>query len=244
MTIDTSSGDRITRTNGTWRARLDIATSVAMLAAAASLLWTNIGKPLMTGASRPQLPVPTRPLKLDGAQLAGSRSARVGILEYSDFQCPFCAKFAREVWPTLRSKYVDSGAVLVAFRNYPLPIHALATGAAVGATCAAGQGRFWELHDLLFQDQLHLDDAGLKRAASGAQLNIEAFEQCRQDSRAADRVRADADEAQRLRVTGTPSFFVGYLQTDGTLAVKQTMTGAQALGNFDEVISNLLKNQK
>jgi predicted DsbA family dithiol-disulfide isomerase len=238
VTAGATSSENVTRATR-WRARLDVGASVAMLLAAVGLLWVNFGRPLFSAPGRRELPVPAQPLSLAGAQLKGSRAARVAMLEYSDFQCPFCARFAREVWPTLQSRYVDSGALLVAFRNYPLPIHPLARGAAEGALCAADQGKLWELHDFLFADQLHLDGAGLNEAASELRLNVQLFGECRQKSRVIDRVRADSEEGRRLGVSGTPSFFLGYVQPDGTLSVKRTMTGARALGDFDEAIRAL-----
>src|SRR5436309_3250825 len=82
---------------------------------------------------------------LERAPLLGNHGAKVAILEYSDFECPFCAEFEKETWPRLKEQYIDTGRVLVAFRHLPLAAHRHANRAAIDAACAARQGRFWEM---------------------------------------------------------------------------------------------------
>src|SRR6266849_2191958 len=101
---------------------LDIAASIAMIGAAGTVAW-----PILHGsggrAVRPAVTIPTEPLSLEGAPILGSASARVVIVEFSDFECPFCAKFVSETLPSLKHKYIDTGLVMLAFRHFPLPIH-------------------------------------------------------------------------------------------------------------------------
>jgi hypothetical protein len=98
------------------------------------------------------------PVSLAGATLQGSPSAKVAVIEYLDFECPYCGKFARETLPALDAGYIRTGKVLLAVRHYPLPNHQLAVKAAEAAECAGEQGKFWEMHLRLFQEPRNLHD--------------------------------------------------------------------------------------
>jgi protein-disulfide isomerase len=211
-----------------------------VIAAASSLLWTNLGKPLLSRSASRELAVPAAPLTLDGAQISGRLTAPVGIVEYSDFQCPYCAQFARDVWPGLRSKYVDTGNLLLAFRNYPLAIHPFARAAAIGAACAGSQGKFWEMHDLLFRDPRQLNDSTLSGAASSVRLDLAQFEKCKTEQGISDLLKGDSDDARRLRISATPSFFLGYVRDGRQLMVRRTMVGAASLTDFAATVDALL----
>lgn len=130
-------------------------------------------------------------MSLDGAATKGDRKAKVALIEYSDFQCPFCGRFARETLPQLDEKYVRPGKVLVAFRHLPLPIHALAQRAAEAAECAGQQNKFWLMHDFLFRDSGQLAESKLTSSAAGLGLNDGQFKACL-EGRTAAKARADA----------------------------------------------------
>lgn len=99
-------------------------------------------------------PLPSSPVPLAGAHLKGSPDAKIGIIEYSDFQCPFCGVFARETLPEFTRQYIDSGKVLLAFQHLPITtLHPLAVDAAVAADCAGEQGHFWAMHDSIFSSK-------------------------------------------------------------------------------------------
>jgi protein-disulfide isomerase len=186
-------------------------------------------------------PVPVQPVSLEGAQILGSRTAPVAIVEFSDFQCPFCGRFARDSWPTIQRTYVQSGKVLFAFREFPLEaIHNSALGAAKAAECAGLQGQFWKLHDVLFADQAHLTSAVLEADASTAGLDRQKFDQCL-SGWAEAKVKADEGAGERLAVSGTPTFFIGRLQPDGGVKVVRRMSGAPATAVFGAVIDAVLK---
>lgn len=172
----------------------------------------------------------------------GSRSAAVAIIEYADFQCPYCAAFFRETWPALDSLYVKTGRVLFVFKHRPLPnLHPDAVMAATAAECAGEQGSFWPMHDLLFQTPQDLSRASLLQRAARLALDTQSFNACLElDSR---RVRDDMAAATALRVTGTPTFLIGTLN-GGRVQVRERLEGARPVLAFQAVMDRLLAEQR
>jgi protein-disulfide isomerase len=126
----------------------------------------------------------------------GPTDAKVTIVEFSDFQCPYCARFVQETMPTLLQNYGDK--VRFVFMNFPLSqIHADAEKAAEASECAHDQGAFWQYHDLLFQNQGALDVASLKNYAQAAGLDAEKFNQCLDSGEKASAVQADVETATK-----------------------------------------------
>jgi protein-disulfide isomerase len=162
------------------------------------------------------------------APTRGPAAAPVTIVEFSDFECPFCAR-ARPTLKRITEVYGDK--VRVAFRDYPLPIHARAPKAAEAAACAADQGRFWEMHDKLFGASPKLDVAELKRYAGELALDAAAFDACLDSGRQAASVKADVDAANAYGVNSTPAFFI-----NGRL-----ISGALPFERFAEVIDDELE---
>ena len=116
---------------------------------------------LLSGGTAEPRP-PKDPLPLEGAAIRGNRSATVAIVEYSDFKCPACGQFATGTLPAIERRYVDTGKVLLAFRQYPMDRRPLAQKAAEAAICAGDQGKFWEMHDQLFAHQGRLEETSLR----------------------------------------------------------------------------------
>jgi predicted DsbA family dithiol-disulfide isomerase len=159
--------------------------------------------------------------------IRGNPDAPVTIVEFSDFQCPFCVR-ARPTIARVREAYGDR--VRFAFRHYPLVIHELAPKAGEAVACANDQGRFWDMHDRLWQNPGQIQPADLKSHAAVLGLDLEAFGKCLDSGRHASQVRRDTEEGARLGVSGTPAFFV-----NGRLLV-----GAQPFENFARVIDEEL----
>lgn len=163
-------------------------------------------------------------------------SGPVAIVEFMDFQCPYCAKHASTVLPALKASGVRYAVV-----NYPLNIHPQAIPAAEAAECAAEQGKYWEMHGLLFEDQDKLAAAELAHFSGavsvfGANLDQEKFEACLQADQALAKVMADLAEAERLKVPATPTLFIGRVRSDGGVdLVKQIRAGASAEQLLEEV---------
>ncbi len=159
----------------------------------------------------------------------GPAGAPIQIVEFSDFQCPFCSR----VGPTLAqvtAKYGDK--VRIVFRDFPLTsMHPDAQGAAEAANCAAEQGKFWEYHDRLFQSQQAQGKEHLKQYAAELGLKAESFNACVDSGKYRDDVLKDLADGQRLGVTGTPAFFVN----------GRFLSGAQPYENFAQIIDEELK---
>ena len=164
------------------------------------------------------------------------------MIEYADFQCPFCGKFAQEVRPTLLRDYVDTGKMLLAFRHLPLSKHRLAEGAAEAAECAGRQDRFWEMHARLFASPDRLDRPSLREHAQYVGLRLGAFDRC-MNGEVTDKVRADAAAARELSVTGTPSFFLGAIEADGRVRVTRRLHGARPVQDFRQALDGLLATE-
>jgi len=144
----------------------------------------------------------------------GQKAAKVTVLEISDFQCPFCGAFARDVYPRIDSAYVKTGKVQWVFVNLPLPNHANAWGAAEAALCTGGSGGdFWAVHDRLFGAQAEwsgLADPAphFRRYAQQAGATLAAYDACVAGDRTATLVLRDVLYASNARISGTPAFVI------------------------------------
>jgi protein-disulfide isomerase len=178
------------------------------------------------------LPKPRRPsfpIEIGNAPFAGGKDAKVTIVEFSDFQCPFCAKGA-DILKEIKKRYGDK--VKVAFKNFPLPFHNHAEQAAVAGLCANEQGsdKFWKMHDEMFVNQDALDAEGLKKTAKKIGLKADSFEKCLSENKHLAQVKADMEEGRKVKVKSTPTFFV-----NGKL-----INGAQPFEVFSELIDEEL----
>lgn len=163
-----------------------------------------------------------------GHPIRGNPKAPVTIVEFSDFQCPYCSR-ARPTVNKVRETYGDQ--VRVIFRNFPLQIHAEAQKAGEAASCAGEQGKFWEMHDLMFANQQKLRVADLKEQAAGLGLNAEAFNQCLDSGKHAPDVQKDVEQGADYGVTGTPAFFIN----------GRPLVGAQPYESFAQLIDDELE---
>ena len=172
-------------------------------------------------------PQPTE-IGFDPARVRGNAKAKVMIVEFSDFQCPYCG----QVEATLKSVLAKhEGTVALAFRDMPIAqIHPQAEQAAEAARCAGEQSKFWEYHDLLFADQSKLDKTGLVDKARSLKLDEKQFETCLSNERYKTQIQKDSQDGMRAGVSGTPGFFInGYF-----------LNGAQPETAFERVIQEQL----
>lgn len=219
------------------RSALDVITSIVMITAASILIYrTTSGA---AGNGRPGVEVPSTPVAIDGAPIRGSEDAPVVMIVYSDFQCPFCARFARDVLPEVERSYVATGKVAVAFRHLPLPIHEYATQAAMSAECAGEQGRFWEMHDLLFALE-KLNGEAMLSLAESLDLDKARFDGCLADQDTSNQVRSSAAAADALGVRSTPTFFFGKRLDDGRVRVLRVLSGARPIDEFTNQLDRAL----
>jgi protein-disulfide isomerase len=148
----------------------------------------------------------------------GPANAPVTIVEFSDFQCPFCSR----VNPTLKQvqeKYGDK--VRIVFRQFPLSFHQMAAKAAEASLCAGDQGKFWELHDAMFADQQALGVDQLKTKAAGLGVNAEQFNQCLDSGKHTATVQADMKAGSEAGVNGTPAMFINGRFINGAVPIDQ-----------------------
>jgi protein-disulfide isomerase len=169
------------------------------------------------------------------------QTARVAIVEFADFQCPFCRRYARETYPLLLREFVEADKVAYVFRHFPLPIHRNAIGASRAAECAAAQGKYWEMHDALLAHQNWLTEPELAPLSAAAGVDEGVMRSC---LTAPAKVNAvlDRDHAEgiRLGITGTPTFLVGSIQPDGNIRVREVITGSQPYDVFRAAITRML----
>lgn len=156
------------------------------------------------------------PVDKDDAVL-GDPAAPITLVDFSDFQCPFCLNFFNNVFPEIKKNYIDTGKVKYIFKNLPLPIHAKSVAAALAARCSGEQGMFYEMHDQLFADfdNWTVSDNHYKYFgdyAKSLKLNLKEFYRCYEDQLVRDKIDKDVALAKSLEISATPSFFVnGYL---------------------------------
>ncbi len=160
-----------------------------------------------------QQPEPQQPsvvnVNTQGKPVRGNANAKVTLVEYSDFECPFCKRFHDDAMKNVLKDYVETGKVKVVYKHFPLPFHPNAQKAAEAAECANDQGKFWEMHDKLFaMQEIAIDVASLKKYARELGLNPEKFDKCLDNSEKASAVQKDLDEGQLDGVSGTPTSFI------------------------------------
>jgi len=231
----------MTRTG--WKHLLDGTASVFMIMASAAIVWTAVSPGLGTQKRRVS---PTMAENVEvkqwriSASALGTRPARarVAVVEFSDFECPFCRRYSRDTLPMLKKEFVDSGKIAYIFKNNPLEaVHSRARDMAIDAICAGEQGRFWDAHHLLFKGPR--DIAGTPDAiAEGLGMDPVKYEACLK--RAPDRLQSEITESTLLGVMGTPTFFLGELANDNTVSVRRRIRGAQSFEVFREAIEELL----
>jgi protein-disulfide isomerase len=170
----------------------------------------------------------------------GRKDAPVTIVEFSDYQCPFCRQFVQNTLPALKKEYVEAGKVRYVFRDFPLDqIHPQARKASEAARCAGDQGKYWEMHDTLFQNQQALQPDQLKTHASGLGLDEKAFAACLDAGKYQASVKQNYDEGVSAGVRGTPSFVIGKTRSDGTVE-GFVISGARPANDFRQEIERVL----
>jgi protein-disulfide isomerase len=165
---------------------------------------------------------------IQGAPARGRADAPVTLVEFSDFQCPFC-KRSQATLKQLQERY--PGKLKLVYRDFPLDqLHPQARNASEAARCAGDQGKFWEYHDVLFTQAPQASPESLRRYAEQTGLDTAAFDRCLSSGLHREAVQRDVEEGTRLGVTGTPAFFIN----------GRPVLGAQHIGAFTRVIDEEL----
>lgn len=215
------------------------------------VLATGMGTGMTFGANAPAQVVPgapaapsaptvaANPADVDDDPVMGDSDAPVTIVEFTDYQCPFCSRFFTQTLPELKKNYIDTGKVKLVVRDFPLSFHPFAQKAAEATECADEQGKFWEMHDALFAKQAMWSagasvDETFAQYASDLKLNVETFKTCLSSGAMAAEVNADLAEGSAAGIDGTPGFWVIGEDGKGT-----QISGAQPYANFAAAIDAL-----
>ncbi len=161
-------------------------------------------------AATPQPSRPTQKVEAsaDDDPVKGSANAPVTIIEWSDFQCPFCGRFFTQTFTQIDQEYIKAGKVKFVYRDFPLSFHENAQKAAEAGECAHEQGKFWQLHDKIFQDQNAITVNDLKKDAADLGLDTAKFNACLDSGKYAAEIQKDIDDGKKAGVTGTPAFVI------------------------------------
>ena len=209
------------------------------LAEIAQILATRAAAPAPAAQAAPAI---TR-ISLGSGPRLGLQEAPITLVEFSDYQCPFCQRYSAATLPELKRDYIDTGKVRYVFRDFPLDsIHPQARKAAEAARCAGEQGKYWEMHDTLFKNQATLQVDNLKQFARTLGLAENQFNSCLDQGKYAQVVNEDVSAASAVGVTGTPSFFIGRT-TQGEFIEGTRLVGAQPIASFRRIIDQLLSTK-
>lgn len=195
----------------------------------------------------PERPVPTSlNLSTDDTPIRGEKTARVALVEYFDYQCPFCAKFSDETMPQVLTDYILKGKVKFIVRDFPLEeAHPRALQAAEASHCANDQGKFWPMHDALMGNSDALDRPKLSLYAQDVGLDVASFDKCVDSGRYASKIKETMAGGTKIGVYGTPTFFLGVTDASGQkIESLQRLEGAISFTMLKEAIDKLLAEQK
>ena len=201
-------------------------------------------KSILQGAIKRQVPEKsTGTVGVIGRPMLGKIDAPVTIVEFSDYQCPFCRRYSLTVFPVLKHDYIDTGKVRYVFRDFPLSsIHQQAGKAHESAHCAGEIHKYWEMHDALFQNQKDLTVPSLKQYAANLGLDSTTFETCLDSGKYQADIQKDVDDGAAAGIRGTPSFFIGK-SGPGDSITGTIVRGAQPLANFQTIIDQVISDQ-
>jgi len=216
-----------------------------ILAIAVVFMWFSDGS--MPGAANvpaptqqqqaPQQQQPTEAQRvqivLDDDAIMGKKDAKITIVSFEDYQCPFCARAHQQSFPQLKKDYIDTGKVNYVFRDFPLSFHPNAQPASEASECAHEQGKFWEYHDALFANQQDLGRDLYLKLAGDLKLDVNKFTTCIDTRKYQKEVEADFAYGSTVGVSGTPTFFINGVR----------LVGAQPFTAFKQVIDQELASQ-
>lgn len=182
-------------------------------------------------ALTPGLPV----VLVDDMRALGASDATVAIVEFADYQCPYCRVFHDSLLPKLRKAYIDTGKLRYFYKDLPLRQHRQAFAASVAAHCAGAQGKFWPMHEQMYANQAELGQAPFVKYAAALSLDIAQFKGCQKSAAAQRAVHRDMADARRVGVSATPTILLGRLEGN-RVTVERLAPGNPA---FDVVVREI-----
>jgi len=178
-------------------------------------------------------------VSFDDDYIKGDPKAPVTIVEFSDYQCPYCRKFHNEVLPQIQEEYISKGKVRYIFRDFPLSFHKQAVPAAIAANCAGEQGKYWEMNNFLFANPGKLSTSKIIPEVEALGLDKAKFEACVNDDSKKAEVDADSKAGRNYGVRGTPSLFIGKTG-DGTEMNAIYLRGLRQFDSLKPIIDKKL----
>ena len=176
-----------------------------------------------------------------GNPMLGKLDAPVTLVEFTDFQCPYCRRFFANTLTTLRKDYIDTGKLRLVLRDLPLDFHSDARLAAKAAHCAGEQDRYWQMHNAMFAGKKGLKQAQLMQMAKSIGLDQQALKSCLASKRYDEGIAQDIADAGKISVSGTPSFVIG--RTTDNMVEGKLIVGAKPTEYFVNQINALLKQE-
>jgi protein-disulfide isomerase len=227
---------------------LDVFVTVAMGIAAVLLVW-RLADALREPPRKARSPAAEAPtveelaaanLDVSNARILGSPSSEVALIEFTDFECPFCGRHAADTFKRIEQEFVMGGKVAYIVKHFPLDrIHASAIDAAAAAECAGAQGRFWDMHHLLFTRRLVNADWNAFASDTGVG-DLNAFHDCMREPESRRRIEQDRADGAKLGVVSTPTFFVGKRLPDGHVRLTLRVQGAAPFDVFADALKRVL----
>jgi len=205
------------------------------------LLEKNLDKPLSVVSTTTNVPVvtPSRTVSIDVGNnpMLGSKEAPITIVEFTDFQCPYCNRFYLDTFPMLKKNYIDEGRVRFFGMNLPLSIHRNALTAAQSARCADDQGGFWKMFDFMQRNPQDLEMTSLLSYAEKSGLNASMFRECVDSGKYKESIQESARQAENMGARATPAFIIGKSKPSGVDGV--LILGAEDYSFFERILKGL-----
>lgn len=185
-------------------------------------------------------------LSVEGNPFKGNADAPVTMVEFSDYQCPFCGRHVKNTYPQIEEEYVKTGKVKYVFADYPLAFHKQAPKASEAALCAGDQDKFWEMHDVLFNNQRALQADNLPKYAEEAGVaDMAKFNKCLSDDKYKKTVDDNFEAGKKAGIRGTPSFLLGYSTPDNKdVKFTNMIRGARPFDSFKTEIDSMLAEKE
>jgi protein-disulfide isomerase len=187
-------------------------------------------------------------IDLKGAPQKGNADALVALVEYSDYECPFCIRHFRETMPLLEKNYIESGKILYVFKDFPIDqLHPQARRAHEATQCVGSlqPDKYWDMHNKMFGAPAQHTPEALETTASGLGINMTAYRECLASGRTTAGIKASGDEATAFGANGTPAFFVGIIdKATNQVKITRALSGALPFTQFAQVIEAALAQAK
>lgn len=175
---------------------------------------------------------------LDDDPILGDHEAPLVVIEFTDFQCPFCKKHELNTFFKLKEAYIDTGKIQYVVRDFPLSFHSQARLAAIAANCAGEQESYWSMRHKIFEHSRDLSKENLIGFADSLKLNHQSFIQCLEDPKQSDEIERDVAYADQIGIQSTPSFVLARKQA-GHLRDIKVVSGAQTFRRFSQLLDTL-----